>query len=151
MDRSAPANENGRSQTDGPAEAKDGEDTEANKALVRDFYETVLVRRDHAELPRFFADGHFIQHDPESGDGVAALTRQLDAAVGAGRALTVAEVRFVLGQGDFVIAAAKGALGDEPHVFFDLYRIEDGAIAEHWGVTQKVPPREDWRNANGML
>jgi len=24
-------------------------------------------------------------------------------------------------------------------------------IAEHWGFPEKIPPREEWKNNNGML
>lgn len=41
--KSAPPNKSGHKQIDGPTEAKDNQDTEKNKSLVRDYYETVHI------------------------------------------------------------------------------------------------------------
>jgi hypothetical protein len=56
-----------------------------------------------------------------------------------------------LGQGDFVFIAAKGSHEDDPCVYVDLYRVENGKIAERWGFPEKIPPGEDWKNSNSML
>jgi predicted SnoaL-like aldol condensation-catalyzing enzyme len=64
---------------------------------------------------------------------------------------TIDELKFLLGQGDFVFIAAKGTHEDEPSVYVDLYRVEDEKIVEHWGFPQKVPPQRELKNHNGML
>ena len=33
--------------------------------------------------------------------------------------------------------------------YYDLFRLEDGKIVEHWDVVQTIPPVEDWANSNG--
>ena len=64
---------------------------------------------------------------------------------------SIDEIKFVFGQGDFVFIAAKGSHESEPCVYIDLYRVENGKIAERWGFPQEVPPQEEWKNKNGML
>jgi predicted SnoaL-like aldol condensation-catalyzing enzyme len=32
---------------------------------------------------------------------------------------------------------------------FDLFRIADAKIAEHWEVLSPIPPRDQWKNSNG--
>ena len=32
-------------------------------------------------------------------------------------------------------------------VFYDLWRLEDGLIVEHWDNVEPVPPREEWANS----
>jgi predicted SnoaL-like aldol condensation-catalyzing enzyme len=64
---------------------------------------------------------------------------------------TIDEIKFALGQGDFVFIAAKGTHKGEPCVYIDLYRVEEGKIAERWGFSEQIPPREEWKNNNGML
>ena len=47
--------------------------------------------------------------------------------------------------------AAKGTHESAPCVYIDLYRVEDGKIAERWGFSQEMPPKEERKNNNGML
>ncbi len=47
--------------------------------------------------------------------------------------------------------AAKGTHEDNPCVYIDLYRVEDGKIAERWGFPEEVLPQEEWKNNHGLL
>jgi predicted SnoaL-like aldol condensation-catalyzing enzyme len=60
----APPNQSGHTQTDGPAEAELSEDTEKNKSLVREYYETIHVSGDHSEIPNYFAGDHSSATNP---------------------------------------------------------------------------------------
>jgi predicted SnoaL-like aldol condensation-catalyzing enzyme len=57
----------------------------------------------------------------------------------------------ILGEGDFVLVVAEATFGDVPTGIYDLYRIEDGKIAEHWDTLQAIPPRSDRKNSNGKF
>ena len=35
--------------------------------------------------------------------------------------------------------------------YYDLFRIENGEIIEHWDVVQTIPAEEDWANTNGKF
>ena len=35
--------------------------------------------------------------------------------------------------------------------FFDLYRLQDGSVVEHWGTTEVIPPRSELNNDNGKF
>ena len=147
-EQAAPPNESRHTQTDGPTEARHLSDTEKNKALVREYYETVHVFGDHSKIPHYFAGDHCIRHEPGVRDGVAAFTRDVEVAM---QHRTIDEIKLVLGQGDFVFIAANGSLEGYPCVYIDLYRVEGGKIAEHWGFPEKIPPQAEWKNGNGML
>jgi hypothetical protein len=56
-----------------------------------------------------------------------------------------------LGQGDFVLIAAKGTHELAPCVYIDLYRVENETIAERWGFPEAVPLQAEWKNNNGIL
>ncbi len=60
-------------------------------------------------------------------------------------------IKFLFGQGDFVVIVAKGTVQGAPCVYLDLYRVEEGKIAERWGFPEPVPPQAQWKNDNGML
>ena len=55
-----------------------------------------------------------------------------------------------LGESD--VGLIFGQDGDENHVsFYDLFRVADGKIAEHWDTVDPVPPRSEWVNNNGKF
>ena len=146
--KAALPNQSGHTQTDGPTEAKPSENKEKNKAIVRDYYTAIHVRGEHSKIPQYFSGDHCIRHEPGVRDGVSAFQHDLKELV---KDRSIDEIKFVLGQGDFVFIAARGSHQGDPCAYIDLYRVEDGKIAERWGFSEKVPPREEWKNSNGML
>ena len=144
----APPNRSGHTQIDGPTEAKHLEDTEKNKSLLRRYYETFHIRGDHSRSEQYFAGDLMIRHEPGVRDGIAEFLRDVEVLM---QHRTIDEIKFLLGQGNFVFIAAKGTHEGEPCVYIDLYRVENEKIVEHWGFPEAVPPQEQWKNNNGML
>jgi predicted SnoaL-like aldol condensation-catalyzing enzyme len=58
----------GRSQTDGPTEVAAPEETEANRALVAEFAQKVLVGADYSVLTDYISTETYDQHNPEAAD-----------------------------------------------------------------------------------
>lgn len=144
-------NPSGRSMNDGPSEVEDLDQTEANRAVVTDFVDAVLVGRRLAALDRFVA-ADLAEHDPMRGDGVALLRGALSARpVDGGRRLRYDVIHRILAEGNFVLVAAEGAHGATPSAIYDLYRLSGGVIVEHWGSIEEIPPREIWNNDNGKF
>ena len=50
--KATPPNESGHTQTDGPTQANLSEDTDTNKTIVREYYETVHIAGDHCAIPK---------------------------------------------------------------------------------------------------
>jgi len=42
-------------------------------------------------------------------------------------------------------------LGGRHTAFYDLFRVQDGKIAEHWDVLEAIIPKEQWKNQNGKF
>lgn len=140
----------GRSMVDGGTEAADLHATDANRERIHAFVDSVLIGRDLARLSEFMAPG-LVQHNPELADGADALRAYL-AGADHGRTLVEYErVHRVLAEGDFVLAVCEGRLAGVHTSFYDLYRLEDGRIAEHWDTIEHVPPPSDWKNDNGKF
>ncbi|GGT61909.1 nuclear transport factor 2 family protein [Streptomyces purpureus] len=138
----------GRSETDGPTEVVDLDRTEANRALVTGFVEGVLMGggRDVTE----FIDAHrYHQHDPHFGDGLEGLRAGLVTFAGRGQRIAYRALHKTVAQGNFVLTLADGAVGPAPSVFYDLFRVEDGRIVEHWDVIQPIP--ETTAHDHGMF
>ena len=45
----------------------------------------------------------------------------------------------ILGEGNFVLMMAEGTFGTTPTAYYDLFRLEDGMIVEHWDVIAEIP------------
>ncbi len=146
--KEAPPNESGHTQTDGPIQAKPSEDTEENKSFVQHYYTTIHILRDDGKIPGYFSGDQCIRHEPGVRDGVTEFKRDLERLI---KNRSIDEIKFVLGQGDFVFIAARGSHKTAPCVYVDLYRVENGKIAERWGFSEPVPPQEKWKNSNSML
>jgi len=144
----APLNRSGHTQTDGPTDVKLSEDTDKNKSIVREYYETIHVSGDHSKIPQYFSGDHCIRHEPGVRDGVENFKRDLEELA---KHRSIDEIRFLLGQGDFVFIAARGSHESNPCVYIDLYRVEEGKIAERWGFPEDIPPEKESKNKNGIL
>ena len=117
----------------------------ANKKLVFDMYRSIVNagRTDLAE--KFFTKG-YIQHNPNVASGRDALVeyikktrpvRPIPETIGF-------PVISIMAEGDMVLVASVEYVDDPEKpgtkyttTHFDLYRIENGLIAEHWDNLQK--------------
>jgi hypothetical protein len=41
--------------------------------------------------------------------------------------------------------------GAGPKIGFDIFRFENGKIAEHWDTIEEIPARGAWKNDNGKF
>ena len=49
------------------------------------------------------------------------------------------KVHKILGEGNFVLVASEGTFGGKHTAFYDLFRVANGKIAEHWDCTKREP------------
>jgi len=150
QERQAP-NKSGRSMVDGPTTASDQELTEANRTLVRSFAETVLIAGQIDRLGDFVDANDYTEHNPNSEDGVSSLQSTLAEMHGKHRNIDYKRVHRVLAEGSFVLCVSEGERSGVHSAFYDLFRIANSKIVEHWDTTEKVAPRSEWRNDNGKF
>jgi predicted SnoaL-like aldol condensation-catalyzing enzyme len=151
QEKPAAANPSGHTMTDGPTEAVDLPRTEANKTLVRGFVDDVLVNGRLDTLARYIDADRYTQHNPQIGDGLAGLGAALDAMAKAGITMKYDRIHRVLGEGNFVLVCSEGAFAGKPTAYYDLFRVADGRIVEHWDTIETIPARAEWKNQNGKF
>jgi predicted SnoaL-like aldol condensation-catalyzing enzyme len=144
----APPNLSGRTQVNGPTEVLDREKTEANRTLVRTYRETVMVSLRFDRIEEFIEGAHYAQHASKIGDGIARLRDRIASVAKEGGRLYLIPRRFVA-EGNFVLVLSEGDLPSGPTALYDLFRIDNGKIVEHWDVLTPIPPRNQWKNSNG--
>ena len=54
-------------------------------------------------------------------------------------------------QGNFVLAVSEGTFGGAPTAYYDLWRVENGKISEHWDVMETIAEKSTWQNRNGKF
>jgi predicted SnoaL-like aldol condensation-catalyzing enzyme len=140
----------GRSQTDGPTEVTDLEKTEANKALAVALIEDVLMGKNPAKITEYISAESYAQHNPMIKDGLAGIVEAVETLTAQNNMFVYKEIHAVLGEGNFVLTVSEGEWGGKPHAFYDLFRVEDGKMVEHWDVIQEVPTT-GLANTNGMF
>lgn len=98
---------------------------DTNARIVLQALKEMFVDRDVSALDRHFVKSGYKQHNPGIPNGTEAL-RGLIPNLGVG-------------------------WGPKPMVAVDIFRLEDGKLAEHWDVMQEEVPTEQSRNGNPMF
>lgn len=132
----------GRSQTDGTVKITDSDKTHKNKKLVEMFVTEVLIGGETVKMANYFKDGRYDQHNPVVKDGPEALKNALIE-------ITNDRIHRVIGEGNFALTQSEGSWNGKPMAIYDLFRVEDGYIVEHWDVLQEIP--SDMAHENGMF
>ena len=126
----------GHRMIDGLTTATGLDRTEANKALMQHYMDDLLDGR-RESFPSYFNGIEYIQHNPWVADTIPGLIAGLQALAAKGQAVVYKNVHKILGEGNFVLVVAEATFGGVPTGIYDLYRIENGKIAEHWDCDTK--------------
>ena len=147
----AEPNPSGHTQIDGTMEVTDLDKTEENRKLVEDFLYDVMQGNNLDKTPDYFDGDTYIQHNTGIADGVSGLNEALAALAEQNIQMIYTTTHQVLAQGNFVLAVSEGTFGDKPTAYYDLWRVENGKIAEHWDVMETIADKSTWQNQNGKF
>ena len=143
----AAPNLSGHTQVDGPTAVLDREQTEANRTLVRNFKQAVTVELHFDRVDEFIDGDHYVQHASGVGDGTARMKARVSQVVKPGAAPVLIPRRYIA-EGNFVLCVVESRT-EPPTANYDLFRVENGKIAEHWDVLSIIPPENRRKNTNG--
>lgn len=144
-------NPSNRSMIDGSTEIKDLDKTTQNKTIVHNFITDVLVNGNLNKLQSYFDGDYYLQHNPQVADGLSGLGKALKDMASHGFFMKYQTIHKVLGEGNFVLAVSEGTFANEATSFYDLFRLENGKIAEHWDVIETIIPESERKNKNGKF
>lgn len=149
----AKPNPSGRTQFDGATEITDLDKTDANKALVTDFVKTILMGGDMSKIGMFIGDkdSDYIQHNTGVADGLSGLGVAMKALAEAGMPMVYDANHLIIGEGNFVLSVSEGKFMNQHVAFYDLFRVDNGKIVEHWDTIEVTPPKSEWKNDNGKF
>ena len=120
-------------------------------AIVSDFLNTVLVNGEYQKMAQFFDGDNYLQHNTAIADGLSGLGQAIEAMGKQGITMEFHKVHKILGEGNFVLAISEGAFAGKATAYYDLFRVENGKIAEHWDVMESIIPKDQWKNTNGKF
>ena len=147
----AASNPSGHTQTDGTIAITDLDKTEGNRKLVKNFLYDVMQGNHPEKTPDYFDGDAYIQHNTGIADGLSGLGTALAALAEQGIQMIYTTVHQVLAQGNFVLAVSEGTFGGAPTAYYDLWRVENGKIAEHWDVMETIADQSTRANDNGKF
>ena len=131
----------------GPTEATDLDRTEINRERLGSFVQNAVIPNRMDLLSEYVAQD-LIQHSPYvANQGRDALESYLSSGD-----VKYEKLHRVLAEGSFCLAVSEGYKKDKGHVsFYDLYRIAEGLLVEHWDTIEAIPPKSEWKNNNGKF
>ena len=121
-------------------------DTSANatatKSLVLEYTKQVLQEGAYYKINDFIAED-LIQHGAEIGAGRKGLAEWLTSPSSGSY-----EMLFkLIGQGDLAVTYGKRHAQGKDIAVFDVYRVDNDKIVEHWMNAEEIGPRESWGNS----
>ena len=147
-----PPNPSGHTQFDGPTYIVDLEKTEDNKKVVEGFINNVLLGGQMDQITSYINPVNYVQHNSSVADGLDGFGAAMKYFADNGLVMKYDTLHKVLGQGSFVLSMSEGKFGKGDHVaYYDLFRLEDDLIVEHWDVIAPIPAKSAWKNENGKF
>jgi predicted SnoaL-like aldol condensation-catalyzing enzyme len=147
----AEPNPSGHTMIDGMTAITDLDKTAANKALVREFAEDVFVNGNFAAMPDYIDGESYTQHNPMFGDGLSTVMQAFEGMAAQGIEAGYDKIHMVIGEGDFVLVVSEGTFNGSANAIYDLFRVKNSKLVEHWDVIETIPPQDQWNNTNGKF
>ena len=131
------------------AHAADAAQMEQNKKTVAALYDAVLNKKDFDEASKYLGP-RYTQHNPTAKDGPEGL-KGFIAFLKEKFPNNQSEIKRIFADGDYVIVHVHAVRepGTRGNAIFDMFKLENGKVVEHWDVVQPIP--ETAQNSNGMF
>ena len=122
--------------------------TQKNKAIVREAFDTLFNKRDYAAAERFWSP-NYTQHSAHIEPGREGLFNLVKAAPPSLKY----EPGVMVAEGDYVIVHGRFANIGLPvnWIAADIVRLKNGILVEHWDVIQDEATEEQSKSGAPMF
>lgn len=138
----------GRSMIDGATKITDLDKTAENKSLVKAFVSDVLMKGKLEKIDSYI-HVDYQQHNPFVQDTREGLKGFINYLGKNNISFAYTKLHNVVADGNFVFTQSEGQFDKKHTAFYDLWRVENGMIVEHWDAVQEVPAK--FAHSNGMF
>ena len=142
----------GHTELDGPTAVTDRQATQRNQQLAWTAMASIIRDGDFSLFgePLYNGAGYIQHSEGTTTDGAAASKAVLQQFVESGT-LVYTKIEKVLGEGNFVLVIGKGSFAGTPYSFYDMFRVDNGKLTEHWDVLEPLTPAAQAKNTNGQF
>ena len=105
---------------------------EETRKIVYAFVGDVLRSENPEKLTSYFDGDTYIQHNIGIADGLSGLGAALEALGKQGVQMIYDQTYQVLADGNYGLAVSEGSFGGAHISYYDLFRVENGKIVEHF-------------------
>lgn len=134
-------NSQGVDMVSGSVSIENVDQTESNKDIIKDFSSKLLDNEFVHELEKF-ANEHMVEHNGSEDVGLEGFKQVLLQR-------KTTQVHRIIAEGNFVLTQSEGVSGGKPMVYYDIYRLNQSKIVDHWLVEQEIP--QQMAHNNGMI
>lgn len=123
---------------------------EANRAVVEETSQKIFLQGLYSTIGTYFDEDNYVQHSVGYGTDIQPLLGFL-STLPEGTPF-YQSIEFIHVEGNFALMMSQGYPDKKSGLasaYYDLFRLEDGKIVEHWDVVQTIPAEADRANKNG--
>ena len=111
---------------------------ETNKQIAITAYQRIFGDLDVTGVDELMSKD-FIQHNPTLPDGPEGVKTVVQMLASQGVPKQKVVFKHVVSEDDIVILHSRTIMAGKEWRFIDIYRIEDGKLAEHWDAMMQMP------------
>ncbi|MCW8450794.1 nuclear transport factor 2 family protein [Legionella quinlivanii] len=125
------------------------EQQKINKQIVTEFYNKAINQKNFKAASKYLGT-HYKQHNPAAADGAEGLRAYIQYLLEF-YPNSHSEIKQIFADGNYVILHVHSIRepGTRGRAIFDLFKLEDGKIMEHWDTIQDIPVKS--ANSNSMF
>ncbi len=119
-----------------------------NKEIVLKFYDEVFNNWDVSNIDSYM-DENYVQHNPHCETGKAGFLKFAEMFLAMKPHMDICQC---VEEGDLVVVFFKCTMGDgSVNKVFDMYRLKDGKLCEHWDSVEHGVDKIQPVNDNGLF